>query len=133
MSKKSKKKGAESLQSQARMHEALYGPDWGEVGEYRGQALGIIERYAISIDEKKIDSEGAKLFKKRLEEFGTGKRKMVGELPFAKVLRVLKAGGTIDKKDAVLSQNLALLEGLGYVKDGKLTGKGRQLLSKIAE
>ena len=67
MSKRKKRKSAEKLEAQARAHEALYGSDWKEVTEYGRQALEIIEKYAIKTNDKRIDAEEVKIFKKRLK------------------------------------------------------------------
>ena len=132
MSKRKKKKGAEKLEAQARAHEALYGTDWREVTEYRRQALEIIEKHRIKPDDKKIAGGEIKIFKRRLKEFEDGKRKLQEELPFYKILKLASNGESINPDDKVEVKNLQLLEISGYVKDGKLTGRGRNLL-KILE
>ncbi len=131
MSKTKKKKSAEKLEAQARAHEALYGSDWHEVTEYRRQALEIVERYGIKSDKERIDAEELKIFKKRLEEFMEGRRRMQRELPFYKVLRSLSQGGVVNPNDEVEVKNLQMLEMLGYIKDGKLTWKGRDMMKRI--
>lgn len=133
MSKRGKKKGAEKLEAQARAHEALYGTDWSEVTEYRRQALEIIERHHVRLDDKKIADDEIKIFEKRLKEFEDGKRKMRGELPVYKILGSVKNGESINSEDKVEVKNLRLLEILGYVKDGKLTGRGRKLLEMLGK
>ncbi len=131
MSKTKKKKSAEKLEAQARAHEALYGSDWHEVTEYRRQALKIVERYGIKSDKERIDAEELKIFKKRLEEFREGRRRMQRELPFYKVLRLLSEGGVVNPNDEVEVKNLQMLEMLGYIEDGKLTWKGRDMMKRI--
>ncbi len=131
MSKRKKKKSAEKLEAQARAHEALYGSDWHEVTEYRRQVLKIVERYSIKSDKERIDGEELKIFKKRLEEFREGRRRMQRELPFYKVLRLLSEGGVVNPNDEVEVKNLYMLEMLGYIEDGKLTWKGRDLMKRI--
>ncbi len=131
MSKRKKKKGAEKLEDQARAHEALYGSDWHEVTEYRRQALEIVERYGIKSDDERIDAEELKIFKKRLEEFREGRRRMQRELPFYKVLRLLGEGDAVNPNDEVEVKNLRMLEMLGYIEDGKLTWKGRDMMKRI--
>ncbi len=131
MSKTKKKKSAEKLEARARAHEALYGSDWHEVTEYRRQALKIVERYGIKSDEEKIDAEELKIFEKRLEEFREGRRRMQRELPFYKVLRLLSEGDVVNPNDKIEVKNLRMLEMLGYIKDGKLTWKGRDMMKRI--
>jgi hypothetical protein len=131
MSKRKKKKSAEKLEAQARAHEALYGSDWHEVTEYRRQVLKIVERYGVKSDKERIDAEELKIFKKRLEEFREGRRRMQRELPFYKVLRSLSEGGVVNPSNEVEVKNLQMLEMLGYIKDGKLTWKGRDLMKRI--
>lgn len=129
--RKKKKKSAEKLEAQARAHEALYGRDWKEVMEYRRQALEIVERYGIKPDDKRISNDEIKIFERRLKEFEEGKRRMRGELPFYKVLRLVNKGEFITPDNEIEVKNLQMLEILGYVKDGKLTGKGRDMLKKL--
>ena len=131
MSKKKKKKSAEKLEAQARMHEALYGAGWEEAMEYRRQALNILKKHDIKTNNKKISDNELKLFKKRLIEFEEGKREMKKELPFYKVLRSIEKGTFINSKDEVEIKNLQLLELLGYIKNSKLTGKGKKLLRRL--
>lgn len=131
MSKRKKKKSAEKLEAQARAHEALYGSDWREVTEYRKQALKIVERYGIKSDDKRIDEEELKIFKKRLQEFREGRRRVQRELPFYKVLRLLSEGGAVNPDDEIEVKNLRMLEMLGYIRDGKLTWKGRDMMKRI--
>ena len=128
MSKRKKKKSAEKLEAQARAHEALYGTDWKEVMEYRRQALEIVEKYDAKQNDKRISDEEIKIFKRRLKEFEDGERRMRGELPFYKVLRLVSEGETINPGNRIEVKNIQILEILGYIKDGKLTGKGRNLL-----
>jgi hypothetical protein len=131
MSKRKKKKGAEKLEAQARAHEALYGTDWKEVTEYRRQALEIIEKHRIKPDDGKIADDEIKIFEKRLKEFEDGKRKMLGELPFYRILRLVSKGESINSDNRIEAKNLQLLEVSGYVKDGKLTARGRNLLKVL--
>lgn len=131
MSKRREKESVERLEAQARAHEALYGTDWKEVMEHRRQALEIMEKYNIRPNEKKIVDSDIKIFKRRLKEFEEGKRKMRGELAFFKVLRLVSKGGSVDSDKKIETGNLQRLEILGYVKDGKLTGKGRNLLKRL--
>ncbi|UCF07958.1 MAG: hypothetical protein JSW28_10015 [Thermoplasmata archaeon] len=131
MPKRRKKKSADKLEAQARAHEALYGSDWREVTEYRKQALEIIERYGIRSDDERIDAEELRIFKKRLDEFREGRRRMHGELPFYKVLRLLAKGGAVNPDDEIEAKNLRMLGMLGYIKDGKLTWKGRDMMKRI--
>jgi len=133
MSKRKKKKSAEKLEAQARVHEALYGTDWKEVMEYRKQALEIVERYDIKPNGKKITNGEIKIFERRLKEFEEGKRRMRGELPFYKVLRLIGEGGSINSDNKIEVKNLQMLEILGYIKDGKPTGKGRKLLRRLGK
>jgi len=131
MSKKRKKKGAEGLMAQARAHEALYGTEWEEVSEYNMQARQIIEKYRVRPDNRRIGNEELRIFKRRLEEFRDGKRRMHGELTAYNVLRSIAEGGPAVTGDGAEAKNLRLLEAAGYVKDGKLTWKGRDLLKKM--
>ncbi len=131
MSKRKKRKSAEKLEAQARAHEALYGTDWKEVMEYRGQALEIVERYSIKPNDKRISNNEINIFKKRLKEFEEGKRIMQGELSFYRVLRLLSEGESVDLGNEIEAKNLGMLEMLGYIKDGKLTWKGRDLMKII--
>ncbi len=131
MSKRKKKKSAEKLEAQARAHEALYGSDWQEVTEYRKQALRIVERYGIKSYGERIDAEELKIFKKRLDEFREGRRRMQKELPFYKVLRLLSEGGAVNPNDEIEVKNYQMLEMLGYIKEGKLTWKGRDIMKRI--
>jgi hypothetical protein len=131
MSKRRKKKGAERLEAQARAHAILYGPEWHEVSDYRQQAMKLIEKHGIRPDEERIGSEELKIVGKRLEEFREGKRKLWGELPVDKVLELLSQGRTVDPGDDIGSKTLRMLEKLGYVKDGELTGKGRDLKKRM--
>lgn len=131
MSKKRKKKGAESLEAQSRVHEALYGEGSREVMEYRRQALEIIEKYGLSPDNDKISDEELKIFKKRLKEFEEGKRRMKNELIFYRVLKLISAGEQIDPDNMNEFRNQQLLEKAGYIKNGKLTGKGKDLLKML--
>lgn len=128
MSKRKKKRGAEKLEAQARAHEALYGTDWNEVMEYRRQALEIVKKYDVKPNDKRISDEEIKVFKRRLKEFEEGERRMRGELPFYKVLRLVSEGKTINPDNKIEVKNMQMLEILGYIKDGKLTSKGRNLL-----
>ena len=128
MSKRKKKRSAEKLEAQARAHEALYGTDWKEVMEYRRQALEIVEKYDAKPNDKRISDEEIKIFKRRLKEFEDGERRMRGELPFYKVLRLVSEGETINPGNRIEVKNIQILEILWYIKDGKLTGKGRNLL-----
>jgi len=130
MSKKGKKKGAESLEAQARMHETLYGTDYDEATEYRRQALEMVKKHDVKPDEGTIADEELRLFERRLDEFKDGKRRMEGELAFYSVLRQVHQGGTIDP-NRTEAKNLHLLKLLGYVKNDKLTGKGRELLRSL--
>lgn len=133
MSKRRKKKGAEKLEAQARAHEALYGVDWREVTEYRRQALEIVDRYDIKPNDKETTDVEIKLFKRRLKDFEDGKRRMYEELPFYKVLNSINKGIAINRDDKIEVKNLQLLEILGYIKDSKLTGKGRSLLNSLVK
>ena len=78
-----------------------------------------------------IDEEELKIFKKRLQEFREGRRRMQRELPFYKVLRLLSEGGVVNPNDEVDVKNLQMLEMLGYIKDGKLTWKGRDMMKRM--
>ena len=131
MSKKRKKKGVESLEAQSRAHEALYGEGSREVAEYRRQALEIVEKYGLSPNSDKISEEEIKIFKKRLKEFEERKRRMKNELVFCKVLRLVGEGEQIDTENKNELRNQQLLEKAGYIKNGKLTGKGKELLKKL--
>ena len=131
MSKKRKKKGAEKLEAQSKAHEALYGNGAREVMEYRRQASDIVEKYRISPDDNKIADDELKIFNKRLKEFEEGKRKMKNELVFYKVLRSIGEGKQIDPDDKNERRNHQLLEKAGYIKNRKLTGKGKDLLKKL--
>jgi len=131
MSRKSKKKGALKLEAQARAHEALYGGDWGEVTEYRKQALKIMTRLGLKLDNGDISVAALKLFAKRLEEFCSGKRKMRGEMPFLRVLRTVGDGEALNSGDETDIRNFRMLEDLGYIRQGKLTGKGNELLKAL--
>ena len=131
MSRKSKKKGAVKLEAQARAHEALYGGDWGEVTEYRKQALRIVTRLGLKLENGDVSIAALKLFAKRLEEYGSGKRKMRGELPFLRVLRTVREGSVLDYGNETDVWNFRILEGLGYIRQGTLTGKGKILLKAL--
>lgn len=128
MSKKGKKKGAVRLEAQARMHEALYGGDWKEVAEYRRQALAVAGKHGLRLDNGKVKAETIKLFARRLEEFAAGKRKLKGEPPFLKVLWTVRDGELPDYGSEDEMRSLRMLEALGHIRDGTLTGKGRELL-----
>jgi len=131
MSRKGKKKGAAKLEAQARAHEALYGSGWKEVTEYRKQALEIVRRHGVRLDNGEISSTALKLFAKRLDEYGRGKRRMEEELPFFRVLKCIAAGDIVDFGNEEEVRNLRMLENLGYIRTGKLTGKGRELLNAL--
>ena len=131
MSKKRKKKGAEKLSAQSKAHEALYGAGSREVMEYRRQALEIVEKYKIITNGDKISDEELRIFKKRLREYEEEKRGMKNELAFFRVLKTISEGKQIDPNNKIEIKNQQLLEGAGYIKDGKLTGKGKDLLKKL--
>jgi hypothetical protein len=131
MSRKSKKKGALKLEAQARAHEALYGGDWREVTEYRKQALRIVTSLGLKLDNGEISAAALKLFAKRLEEYVRGKRKMRGEMPFLRVLRTINEGGVLDFDNETDVRNFRMLENLGYIRQGTLTGKGNKLLQAL--
>ena len=131
MSKKGKKKSAESLEAQARAHEALYGSDSREVDEYRMQAMRISEKHGINLNGEKIDAKELKILNKRLDEFTEGKRKMEGELTFFKVLKSVEMGEAINLSNEDEERSYHMLELLGYIKDEKLSGKGREFLKKM--
>ncbi len=130
MSKKGKKKSAESLEARARAHETLYGSSLREADEYRKQALNIIKKYDVRPNGKKIGAKELKIFEKRLKDFAEGKRKIKGELTFLKVLKTIEAGEEIDPNDEDEARNYQMLESLGYIKDGKLARKGRTILKR---
>ena len=109
----------------------MYGSDWKEVTEYRRQAREIIDKYDLRPNDKRVDAEELKVFKKRLKDFEEGKRRMRGELPFTRVLRLLREGGAVNPTDETEVKNLQMLEMLGYIKDGKLTWKGRDMMKRI--
>ncbi len=131
MSKKGKKKSAESLEAQARAHEALYGSDSREVDEYRLQARKIYEKHGINLNGEKIDAKELKLLEKRLKEFLQGKREMEGEPTFFKALKSIDLEKTIDLSNEDERRNYQMLEKLDYIRDGKLSGKGRELLKTM--
>jgi len=131
MSRKGKKKGAVKLEAQARAHEALYGGDWREVTEYRKQALRIVTSLGLRLDNGEVSAAALKLFAKRLEEYGSGKRKMRGDMPFLRVLRTVMEGRVLDYGNETEVRNFRMLEGLGYIRQGKLTGKGNELLKVL--
>lgn len=131
MSKKGKKKGAKRLEAQARMHEALYGGDWKEVGEYRRQALAVAGKHGLRLDNGKVTAEAVKLLSRRLEEFAAGKRKLKGEPPFLKVLRTARDCELPDYGNEDEMRSLRMLEALGHIRNGALSGKGRELLRAI--
>ena len=133
MSKKGKKKSAESLEAQARAHEALYGSDWREVDEYRKQALKIIEKYDVAINGMKIDAKELKTLERRLKHFAEGTRKMKGELTFFRVLKLVEGGESIDPGNKDEVDNYRMLERLGYIKNGKLARKGKTILERLDE
>lgn len=128
---KREKEGAEKLEAQARAHEALYGSGWKEVTGYRKQALEIMSRHRLRTDNGRISGAALKLFSKRLEEFRSGKRRADENLPFMRLLGKLARGKLPDFGDGAEVRNLRMLEGLGFVKNGSLTGKGRELLRDI--
>ena len=56
---------------------------------------------------------------------------MQKELPFYKVLRLLSEGGAVNPNDEIEVKNVLMLEMLGYIKDGKLTWMGRDMMKRI--
>ena len=89
------------------------------------------EKYKIITNGDKISDEELRIFKKRLREYEEEKRGMKNELAFFRVLKTISEGKQIDPNNKIEIKNQQLLEGAGYIKDGKLTGKGKDLLKKL--
>ncbi len=127
--KKKKKKSATSLEAQARAHETLYGKDWYEVGVYRKQAQEIIKKMKVKVDEREIIEKEKNILRKRLKEYGEGKREIDRSLLFYKIPEKIDKKKAIDLSDDKVRNNPQVLGELGYVKDRGITPKGKQMLS----
>lgn len=128
MSKKRKKKSAISLEALSRAHEMLYGKDWYEVGLYRKQAQEIMKKGKIKLDNEEISEKEKEILRKRLKEYEEGKKDIDKNLLFYKILRDLDEGKAIDMSDERVKKNLEILEEFEYVKEMKITAKGRKIL-----
>ncbi|MBN2013838.1 MAG: hypothetical protein JW778_01525, partial [Candidatus Altiarchaeota archaeon] len=130
MSKKSRKKSATSLEAQARAHETLYGKDWYEVGVYRRQAQEIIKKAKARLEEEEIAEKEKNILRKRLKEYGEGRREIDKSLLFYKILERLNENKPIDLSDDRVKDNLKVLEELEYIKNMGITAKGKKMLKK---
>lgn len=97
---------------------------------YRKQAQEIIKKIRVKVDEGEIVEKEKNILRKRLKEYGEGKREIDRSLLFYKILEKLDKKKAIDLSDDRVRNNLQVLEELGYVKDKRITPKSKKMLGK---